>query len=76
MQLGREAGGKQTLLGQVPFRPHLCRGQVRRVCSLQARLGQMGVDPLGNTPSQFSETLQADIVVWAEAAKASNLKIE
>ena len=42
----------------------------------QARLNQMGVDPMGNTPSQFSEVLFSDIVTWAEAAKASNLKIE
>ena len=42
----------------------------------QARLNQMGVDPIGNTPSQFSEVLFSDIGTWAEAARASNLKIE
>ncbi len=44
--------------------------------ALQARLGLLGVDPIGNTPAQFSETLHADISTWAEAAKASNLKID
>ena len=42
----------------------------------QSRLLQMGVDPIGNTPSQFAEVLNSDIGIWAEAAKASNLKIE
>jgi tripartite-type tricarboxylate transporter receptor subunit TctC len=42
----------------------------------QTKLLQMGVDPIGNTPSQFTEVLNSDIVIWAEAAKASNLKIE
>jgi len=42
----------------------------------QSKLLQMGVDPIGNTPSQFAEVLNSDIGIWAEAAKASNLKIE
>ena len=42
----------------------------------RARLWQLGVDPIGNTPAQFAETLRADSATWAEAAKASNLKIE
>ncbi|MDB5963940.1 MAG: hypothetical protein JWQ72_440, partial [Polaromonas sp.] len=28
------------------------------------------------TPDQFAQTLRSDIGIWAEAAKASNLKIE
>jgi tripartite-type tricarboxylate transporter receptor subunit TctC len=41
-----------------------------------AKLGQMGVDPIGDTPAQFLDTLKADLSVWSEAAKASNLKME
>ena len=41
-----------------------------------AKLGQMGVDPIGDTPAQFLDTLKADLAVWSEAAKASNLKRE
>ena len=41
-----------------------------------ARLQQMGVDPIGDTPAQFAETLKADLATWSEAARASNLKIE
>lgn len=43
---------------------------------MRARLWQLGVDPIGDTPAQFSQTLRADIITWAEAAKASNLKID
>lgn len=43
---------------------------------MRARLWQLGVDPIGDTPAQFSQTLKADIGTWAEAAKASNLKID
>jgi tripartite-type tricarboxylate transporter receptor subunit TctC len=41
-----------------------------------ARLQQMGVDPVGDTPAQFADTLRADLSIWSEAARASNLKIE
>ena len=41
-----------------------------------AKLGQMGVDPIGDTPAQFLDTLKSDLAVWSEAAKASNLKME
>lgn len=41
-----------------------------------AKLQQMGVDPIGDTPAQFAETLRADLATWSEAARASNLKIE
>jgi len=41
-----------------------------------AKLSQMGVDPIGDTPAQFLDTLKADLAIWSEAAKASNLKME
>lgn len=40
------------------------------------RLEQLGVDPIGNTPQQFADTIRADIALWADAVKAANLKIE
>jgi len=43
---------------------------------MRARLWQLGVDPIGDTPAQFANTLRADSATWAEAAKASNLKID
>jgi tripartite-type tricarboxylate transporter receptor subunit TctC len=47
-----------------------------RVPDTIAKFSLMGVDPIGDTPAQFLETLKADLVVWSEAAKASNLKME
>jgi tripartite-type tricarboxylate transporter receptor subunit TctC len=41
-----------------------------------AKLQQMGVDPIGDTPAQFADSLKADLATWSEAARASNLKIE
>jgi tripartite-type tricarboxylate transporter receptor subunit TctC len=43
---------------------------------MQTRLLQIGVDHLGNTSTQFKQTLANDIKTWADAAKASNLKVE
>jgi tripartite-type tricarboxylate transporter receptor subunit TctC len=42
----------------------------------QSKFQQMGVDPIGNSPREFADTLRADIAVWSEAAKAANLKME
>ncbi len=43
---------------------------------MQTRLQQIGVDHLGNTPTQFRQILANDIKTWADAAKSSNLKVE
>ena len=40
------------------------------------RLAQLGVDALCSTPAEFAETMRSDILIWAEAVKAANLKIE
>lgn len=44
--------------------------------STTARFMQIGVDPIGNSSKEFSETLRSDIAIWSEAAKAANLKME
>ena len=59
--INRVAAAVQDAVGKPEFR---------------ARLWQLGVDPIGSTPAQFADTLRADTATWAEAAKASNLKIE
>lgn len=41
-----------------------------------AKFIQIGVDPIGNSSKEFSETLRSDIAIWSEAAKAANLKME
>lgn len=44
--------------------------------STMAKFIQIGVDPIGNSSKEFSETLRSDIAIWSEAAKAANLKME
>jgi tripartite-type tricarboxylate transporter receptor subunit TctC len=43
---------------------------------MQAKLQQIGVDPLVTTPSQFKQILNADIATWSEVIKIGNVKIE
>jgi tripartite-type tricarboxylate transporter receptor subunit TctC len=43
---------------------------------VQQRLVTLGVEPIGDSPAQFAETVKADVATWAEAARASNLKVE
>ena len=38
-----------------------------------AKLASYGVDPLGNTPDEFSKMIAADIVIWADALKAAGI---
>ena len=44
--------------------------------STMAKFIHIGVDPIGNSSKEFSETLRSDIAIWSEAAKAANLKME
>jgi tripartite-type tricarboxylate transporter receptor subunit TctC len=38
------------------------------------RLTRIGVEPLGNTPEQFAESLRRDAPVWRHAVKAAGIK--
>ena len=38
-----------------------------------AKLANYGVDPLGNTPDEFSKMIAADIATWADALKAAGI---
>ena len=39
-------------------------------------LDQIGVDPVGNTPAEFTKVIEASIKLWAEAVKLSGAKVE
>lgn len=39
-----------------------------------AKLAAYGVDPLGNTPAEFSQTIVADIASWADALRAAGIQ--
>ena len=38
------------------------------------QLTSFGIDPLGNTPAQFSAMISADIKLWSEAVKLAGLQ--
>ena len=40
------------------------------------RLRKIGVEPLGNTPTQFAELLQREAPVWRDAVKAAGIRAE
>ncbi|MBV8168207.1 MAG: tripartite tricarboxylate transporter substrate binding protein, partial [Alphaproteobacteria bacterium] len=41
-----------------------------------AKLARIGVDPVGNTPAEFTAVLKADLVTWAEAVRISGAKVD
>jgi tripartite-type tricarboxylate transporter receptor subunit TctC len=42
--------------------------------AIAERLSGNGVDPLGNTPAEFSALIAADISLWAEAIRSAGLQ--
>jgi tripartite-type tricarboxylate transporter receptor subunit TctC len=42
----------------------------------QERLVKDGIEPVGNTPGEFAEEIQADIARWAKIVKAAGVKPE
>jgi len=36
----------------------------------------LGVDPLGNSPQEFTNMISADIVLWREAVKIAHIEIQ
>ncbi|HSQ03030.1 MAG TPA: tripartite tricarboxylate transporter substrate binding protein [Burkholderiales bacterium] len=40
------------------------------------RFVQLGIDPVGNTPAQFSRFLQDEVAKWAKVIKDANVKID
>ncbi len=49
--------------------------QIIRNPATNKRLLDLGVDPVTNTPEQFSALVRADLVKWAKVAKAANIKV-
>ena len=44
--------------------------------AIMAKMTTLGIGLVGSTPKQFEETLRADMASWAEAVRASGLKVE
>ena len=47
-----------------------------RTPELRNRLIGQGFEPIGNTPAQFREDIQADLMKWARVAKQANIRLE
>jgi tripartite-type tricarboxylate transporter receptor subunit TctC len=40
------------------------------------RLTNIGVDPLGSTPTEFADAIRTDSVIWQDAIKAAGMTRE
>ena len=49
--------------------------QIIRSPAANKRLLDLGVDPVSNTPEQFSALVRADVVKWAKVAKAASIRV-
>jgi len=49
-------------------------GRAVKDAQFVAKLDQMGADPLGNTPDEFSAMIAAETALWAETVKSLGLK--
>ena len=47
-----------------------------RAPDMQDKLAAQGLDPVGNTPQQFSAVIKSEIAKWAKVVKASGAKPE
>jgi len=43
---------------------------------VQERLATLGLDPVGNTPAQFSEQIRRDLAKWGKVVKAAGIQPE
>lgn len=43
---------------------------------VKERYAVLGIEPVGNTPEQFTEQIRADLARWGEVVKAANIKVE
>jgi tripartite-type tricarboxylate transporter receptor subunit TctC len=53
--------------------------EIRRIVQLpdvQARIYQMGYEPVGNTNTEFAQFLQADLQRWTRIARENNIRLD
>jgi tripartite-type tricarboxylate transporter receptor subunit TctC len=41
-----------------------------------ARFAELGADPVGNTPAEFAQQIESDIVMWAKVVKESGIRAD
>ena len=44
--------------------------------SVRERYSVLGIEPVGNTPDQFSEQIRADLAMWGPIVKSANIKLD
>ena len=44
--------------------------------AIRARMGAMGIEPVGNTPEQFSIFLQGEIKQWRALVQSNNIRAD
>jgi tripartite-type tricarboxylate transporter receptor subunit TctC len=46
------------------------------VPAMQARLAELGYEPVGSTPDEFGARIKAEIATWAQVIQAAHIKPE
>ena len=47
-----------------------------RDAKVRERYGAMGIDPVGNTPEQFTEQIKGDLARWEKVVRAAGIRVE
>jgi tripartite-type tricarboxylate transporter receptor subunit TctC len=43
---------------------------------MRERYATLGIEPVGNTPEQYTEQIRADLARWEKVVKQANIRIE
>ena len=43
---------------------------------IKERFVQLGIEPVGNTPAEFTQFLKDEVAKWAKVIKTANVKID
>ena len=43
---------------------------------MEARLGELGYDPVASTPKEFADRIKVDMDTWAKVIRAAHIKAE
>jgi tripartite-type tricarboxylate transporter receptor subunit TctC len=43
---------------------------------VKERYAVLGIEPVGNTPAEFTQQIRADLARWRDVVKAANVRVE
>jgi tripartite-type tricarboxylate transporter receptor subunit TctC len=52
------------------------RACILKISDVSARLSDLGAEPVGGTPEQFSAHIKAEIAKWAKVIKDANVELQ